>query len=331
MQKLNMDLAPVIGYLHHAYLLSVAQEHADFEKWFVSNYIQLRYYPETNWLNFYRLEAFETGIELCPLIDLQVVKSEMLKINNINIEDLIINCIKQNCYVWIFIDEFYDPNRIAYKTTHVIHENFIYGVDPEEKCFYSAGFDLWQSYSFSKINFEDLKKAFYSVPYNLPVKMLNPNTKANYKFEIDNTKNLLYDYLNSQNTSLRNTMFKNSSGDCVYGMDIYEYLKKYFEGFLYKKGESDIRILHILWEHKKCMSIRIRYLFENNYLNRSGFSDFMDVFKPIENKALLTRNLQMKYNITHDSNIIKKIIRYIDEIYNEEAVILNRILENIIS
>ncbi len=39
----------------------------------------------------------------------------------------------------------------------------------------------------------------------------------------------------------------------------------------------------------------------------------------------------MKYNITHDGDIIKKINRYIDEIYNEEAVILNRILENIIS
>jgi hypothetical protein len=324
MAKLHLEIPPIIGYLHHAYQLSIAQEHPSFPQWFSTNYIQLRYYPKTNWLNFYRLELYN-GFEYCPLLDFQMLKNEFLKTNQINIIDLVINCIKNGYYIWLYIDEYYDPNRMYFNYSHVIHESLLYGYNLNTNCFYSAGFNQQKNYSFSEISFSDFSRAFNATADHLPIKILKPNEKAICEFDIKNVKDVLNDYINSENTSRRNELINNITSDCVYGLDIYKYLKLYFESLLDNGNLSDIRMLHILWEHKKCMLLRIKYLSKNEHLNNS--ETIISKYETIQKKVLIMRNMQMKYNMTGNKKIIDRIVVSLGEISSEEKNILSKVIQ----
>lgn len=325
MKKLHIEAPPIIGYLHHAYLLTVAQEHPSFEQWFNCNYIQLIYYPDRSWLNFYRFEL-AGAFAYCPLVDVQQLKPETVKINNLDLIDFAVSCINQNCYVWLFTDEYYDPARRAYQTEHLIHENLLYGYNLDEGCFYTAGYGLRGKYVFSEISFCNFMNGFNSSNVNYPIKILKPLDIITYKFDIENAKNLLTDYANSKNTSERSRIINNPTSDCVYGMDIYNHLKAYFKGLPDTPDVfSDIRMLHIFWEHKKCITSRIKYMYENKYIDNAD--SIINAYSDMENKTLMLRGLQLKYNLKHDVNLIRKIISMLDEMKTEEEYLLNRLLE----
>jgi hypothetical protein len=319
-KKLKLALPPIIGYLHHAYQLSVAQQHPSFNDWFYSNYIQLTYHPETGWLNF-----FLARLECYPLVYYQLLNIQIFINNNIDIVDFIINCINSGYYIWLYLDEFYVPNRISYNTGHLIHECLIYGYNTDKSCFYSAGFDTRHNYSFSEISYTDFIKAFYNSDINKPVNIVKHQETDRYNFDIQNVMNLLEDYVYSKNTSKRLSIYSNPTSDVIYGLQIYEYLRKNFENPPTKEFLDDIRSLHILWEHKKCMTSRIKFLYENKYLDK--LEPYYSKYKEIENKALALRNMQIKYTYTRDDDEIKKIATYIDEIRNEEKEILVELLE----
>jgi hypothetical protein len=328
--KLHLEVAPIVGYLHHAYHLSVAQEHSSFEKWFYANYIQLKYYPKNNWMNFYRIEANEGTVKFdsCPLLEYQIIKNSLIKTSKIGLIDFISNALEQGYFVWLFIDEYYDPNRRSYHKRHFNHETLLYGYDSDSSCFYSVGFDQQQNFTFSEIQYADLLQAFNMVKDELPMRILKPIDKIKHEFDVENVKNILNDYITSDNTSIRNRMINTpTTSDCVYGMDIYKHLKLYLESRLKTISHSDIRIFHIFWEHKKCMLSRIKYLHKNNYLKY--YDPIFDTYNEIERKTLTLRNQSFEYNLTGNNDAIGKMIDSIDEIKDNELKILIKLLDSL--
>lgn len=319
-KKLPLELPPVIGYLHHAYHLSVAQGHPDFNEWFNSSYIQLRYYPKTGWLNF-----ITVNYEFYPLIDWQSFSSKIIKSNDIDIIKFVISAIENGYYVWLYIDEYYDPNRISYKIRHNMHECMLYGYNTGKGSLYSIGFNTQFSYTYSEISFSDFLSAFDSADGGSPVRMLKPNETDLYKFDLINVKNILEDYINSRNTSERIRMFRNPTSDAIYGVQIYKYLKANIENPKYREYLYDIRPLHILWEHKKCMISRIKFLYDHKYLD--NLDPLYGAYGDIEKKALMIRNLQLKYANSKKEDYIKKITSYLDEIHDEEIDVLTQLLK----
>lgn len=322
-KKLHIGVPPIVGYLHHAYHLSIAKEHPFFYEWFYSNYIQLKYYPKTRWLNFYCLDL---SYKYYPLLDMESINNLTIKTNGIDVIPFVINRIKEGYYVWVFTDEYYDPNRIAYKISHNIHESLIYGYSLNKGCLYTVGFSTQSIYTYTEISFNDFSIAFNSVETNAEVKTLKPNIDIEYEFDIVNVKNLINDYVNSENTSIRNRMFGVPSSNTIYGLNIIKYIKIDFENPIENVTFYDIRPLHIMWEHKKCMTSRIRYLLEKKQINDNSI---YENYKEIEKKILLLRNFQIKFKVTNNENFIKKIINSLDEIYNKEAEILVKLLNSI--
>lgn len=182
----------------------------------------MRYYPEYNWLNFYRL----SDEDYCPLISLQKMRYSLLKLNRIEIIDFIIQCIREGYYVSLNIDEYYDPNRESYNSRHFIHENLLFGFNASSNYFYSAGFNREKSYSYSKISFKEFSDAVAAVKEENTLKIMRPEANVVFKLDIENVKNILTDYLNSGNTSIRNRMFTRPTSDAVYGLEIYGYKRQ---------------------------------------------------------------------------------------------------------
>ncbi len=312
---LNIEVPPIYGYLHHAYHLSVAQRHPQFYKWFYCNYIQLEYNPTTDWLNFYSLDIKKNYY---PLLNVEVLSNTTIKINKVDILDFIINCVNNNRYIWLYTDEFYDPNKTSFNTKHFVHESLIYGYDLNNRCFYSVGFNNKYLYATSIINFEDFVIAYNSVETHFEIRTFKPDTNVSYEFDLINVKGLMEDYVYSNNSSLRNRMFGcNNNSDIIYGIEIYKYLKMNFENPISSDYLNDIRPLHILSEHKKTMVSRIKFLYENKYIDspETIINEFID----IEDKVLLLRNIQIKYIITGKIELIQKIVKSFNELYIQET------------
>jgi len=203
----------------------------------------------------------------------------------------------------------------------------IYGYNITAKCFYTVGFDRKRIYSYNELNFSDFMNAYNAVPDNYQLKALKPDEKIKYQFNLHYVKEILGDYIFSRNSSVRNGYIENITTDCFYGMDIYKYLKIYFENVLQDNVSSDIRLLHILYEHKICMLSRIKYLSDNKYLAEA--SSIIKAYSEIEKIALMLRNLQLSYNSKGDKKILQRMINYIDLIADKEAGVLLKLLEKL--
>lgn len=319
---LGIEVPPIYGYLHHAYHLSVAQKHPRFTEWFFCNYIQLKYYPETGWLNFFSLDIQNNYY---PLVSLEVLSNTTLKTNKVDILDFIINSVNDNSYVWLYIDAFYEPGKYSFNIRHFIHESLIYGYNLNKRCLYMAGFDNKSSYSLYKIGFEDFLMAYNGVMSTCEIKTLKPNQNVSYEFDLINVKSLIEDYVHSYNTSLRNRMFGNINSDIIYGIEIYKYLKNNFENPVTSDYLKDIRPLHILWEHKKVMVSRIKFLSDNKYIENA--EAVLSQLINIENKVLKLRNRQIKYTLTDHTYLLQNIINGFSELYVLENQALNELLK----
>jgi hypothetical protein len=138
---------------------------------------------------------------------------------------------------------------------------------------------------------------------------------------------MLDDYINSINTSEKYRIYDNPLADRVFGMDIYKYLHKYFDLLMSDKINYDIRPLHILYEHKKCMVLRLKYMYNNNYINNIQY--IYDKCKDVEMKSIVVRNLQLNYFITKEKKYIYKIKNKLFEIEQNEMSALNCLKDKI--
>ncbi len=101
------------------------------------------------------------------------------------------------------------------------------------------------------------------------------------------------DYLNGENSSQGYTIIKNPTRNHVYGMDIYDQLITYLKRLYNHSAVSDIRPFHLLWEHKKCMVLRIEFIL-NNYKELADLEEVYNEYLIIQQTSISIRNLFFK-------------------------------------
>ncbi len=320
--ELELHNPPINCYLHHAYPLTVAMSHKDFNAWFYSNYIQLEYFINGNTLNFltYPISGFSS---LCPLLDYERLDLEFIYKSNINVIDLIKNSISLGYYVMTYTDEYYIPDRISYeRKIHFRHEIMIYGFDSDKSVFNVIGFNKELKYSPSCVSFSEFETSYLNSinKTNDFILMKAKDSKSyrpSYEFDIVNVKNLLTDYLFSKNTSENFRLIgKPNNGIC--GISVYDELIKYYQNILNDDSGKvcDIKHFHLLYEHKKAMVSRLEYLAENKYINSNN--DITSIFGELEKKSLNMRNIIMKYNSTKNKKHLNYIIDSLPKMYQIE-------------
>src|SRR5699024_618791 len=106
------------------------------------------------------------------------------------------------------------------------------------------------------------------------------------------------------------------------GINTYELLGKYYS---YGRKYYDIRPLHILYEHKKCMVMRLEYM--RNLFNDETFNNIIEGYQEIQKMCLLAKRLLIKYMYT--SNWINDINKLIESIYKMEQQQLYKLIKNL--
>ena len=334
-KTLPIATPPVIGYLHHAYPLSILANWKAYLPWFHSNYIQL-YCPQnlhnanrtrTLKFNFYRRP--DQRVSFSPYLKVQLLDRDLIFKSPTDIVPFIVACIDKDYYVQPTVDEYFLPDSAAYQKRHLVHETLIYGYD--KQTFIGIGYNKQGNYASYHIGFSELEQAVVHAgltghydPDGLRLFKYDP--QAEYDFDIHLVREQLDDLLHARNTSQCFRMLANPT-DGAYGLATYECLKLFLASFLSPPFSFDIRPAHILWEHKKCMVDRLKYMEKQGYLmSEYGFSA---KYAELMRNMGIVRLMLLKFKITRSPDLIHRVLSSLNKIAETEKILLQNLLDKL--
>lgn len=318
--QLPIAESPIVGLQYLANSLNILLNYEESLPWFYSNYIQLM---SGTGFNFNcQLTFYPNWFSSIPLLKYHAIKVSELEPGT-DIIRFLTDCVDNKNYIYSDFDEFYIPDRRLYGKSHYLHDFFIYGYDAQQKEFYIMGFDQKREYKSSKIKFEHFERAFFSdVTRSQHIHMIEKRDNIKYDFNLQLVYDMLYDYLYCKNSSERFCTGSDVFINKLFGFDIYKYLVEYFE-----RGCEDFRLLHVLYEHKKVMTPRLEYMFNNNYIDDIEF--LYDGYKNLENELLNLRNIHLKYTITKSKLLSDKIVTKLQEIEPKERELVEVFIDKV--
>ena len=299
---------PFKSYLHRAYPISVMlANNPDSACWIRSMFLQL--YFDTNDPS-YKMDFYPIPLYRYECLDDGHIKGCILN------EDNIICFSKQllnNGYYLLFIlDEYYIEGTYSYKNTHFDHWIMVHGYD--ENKLYCVSYLSDRRFQRFTIEYITLLKSVKYV-HGIGVYKLVNNFQFDYDFNLANE--LLYDYINSVNTSKKHRIYKRPN-DALYGRDVYQAMIDDLN-FSY-----DYRYTHVLLEHKE----NVRYWLQFNGVDIKYIKMFNDVIK----QCRVLEFLYLKQNSAYNKNLEADSIKLIKNIDEDEQHILkeccNQLLGN---
>ncbi len=261
----------------------------------------------------------------CPFVDM-----EKVCIDEKDFTEEIIGFIKRNInlgkYILLMVDRQY-LEIYHYATGPKNHEILIYGYDDSKQLLYfcdnySDGkyrtdlscsyISLVNAYKNCIVHSNNLN--FYKTLYLLTI-----NEDTEYSLNLLQIKEQLDEYLNPK-------YLTNVACDYYSGIDVSKQVKEYLVAI--QKGmlplSKDVRTFHVLYDHKKAMQFRIHALIKNTMF-QNKYNEWSEVVE----KAKIVECLFLKYIITHNIEIIKKMQEYLDLIIKLEYNILTKFMHDL--
>ncbi len=326
--ELPLAASPIIGMQHLAYPLNILLNYKECLPWFHSDYVQIQYDEALSTFTFYKKDFFDI-----PWLSWQLLKKNTFYCCGKDLSDFVVEFLRNGWYFCSSFDEYFVPDRKSFKKEHFIHDFMIYGCDTDGRQFQILGFDQHGDFTTTIISFEELPRAVF-FENTLGLEWVNNmcffSKKRNYKFEFDKEllQQYLGDYLVGKNTWERVRCLGNPLSGHRFGINIYPLLREYFAKLATDCIEYDIRPLHLLYEHKKCMVIRLEYIAS------SIFSEFdkniLEDFRQLEMQSLKLRNIQMKYELTGKRALLGQIEDELGMLEKTDYNATSRFLEKLI-
>ena len=108
---------------------------------------------------------------------------------------------------------------------------------------------------------------------------------------------------------------------------VYECIRRRLQYSLKHPEFCDIVSPHILWEHKKCMLTRIRYLQDHFDLDPTG--SLYEAWKEIEGQARVVRMMVLRFGMRRDRNVLDRAIERLGLVADKERALLERTIRQL--
>lgn len=235
----------------------------------------------------------------------------------------IIKSIQENMYVELSIDEFFIEGKHYYNKAHFNRHFLIYGYDLQNNSISLAGPDYNKIFNHHSLSFTQLINSLrYHLSHKQSIRFICLDDRFEVGFDLLALIKDLHDYLNS-NHMKRSLEPYVKEDTLVWGIGVYTQLKIYLDKLSQGEIFYCIRPFHLLWEHKKCMLNRIKYLIQLGYSIpesvRVGYEDLYET-------ALILRNILVKYHLSNDGNLIRIASNLLEKVASEEQILLSRLL-----
>ncbi|WP_253735909.1 hypothetical protein [Paenibacillus sp. FJAT-26967] len=340
-KQLPVSTPPLKGFLRWAYTLSITSSYSQTLPWYYSNFIQLsctKRFLEDGiqcFVDFHRGQPNELNFNNPFLITCCVNYSILSNLSLDSLIEFFVHQIRNEYYCIVFLDESRLSVSASFEQEPFPHHLFLYGYDTDERVFHASMFDKTGVYRNLTITFDEFRNAIQSMRT-----LLENNETGDhhtylyqfkdgiYKFDHTAVKDQLKDYLNSENHINRINF---NGQNLVYGLEIYDYLKLYYEAV--RDGnpslvwQNDIRHLHVLWEHKMVMSERISYMIGNGIIGQDEI--LVDGYKKLTHQAMLLRDHYIRHSMRPDASIFDRVSGKLQEFKEQEAHYLEKLLRQL--
>ena len=234
-------------------------------------------------------------------------------------------------YVYCYPNEGYFTIINNGKPYNFDHECLLWGIDYDKRTFQSSSY-IRGNYAPYEIGFDELYNALLNVQSGY-VELLFFKLNSNFVFKplkIDKVIFLLNEYMSSKCSDFNNrTDIKKyiDSGKLKFGIAVWKELINYLE----KIGQSgeviDMRYIRSFMDYKKLMKLRVEYLVNNNYLNKS-----YEYLSKIEHNYITTQNLMLmllKYKYKPEDQLLRRAIEKIKIVNEMEQTYIPKLIDGL--
>ncbi|MBP3325591.1 MAG: hypothetical protein J6L77_04120 [Coprococcus sp.] len=328
MIKLNLKKPLVGSFPVYSDVFALMPDGEEALHWLCNNFIQIRYFTTVSVIFF---EQYRSLLDTCPFLTHFSCSREIIKNEFHDIHNYAEKMIRQEHYVFLYVDRYYISGYEEYKVEHHLHEILLYGFDEKEKIYYCAdniGDGRFGTLECKYEEFEAAYDAIHDVPFHQNVHLLRLGKWWDVKDEpirMERIVTLLDDYVNSYYMNNPQEPFT----EMKYGFNIhYEILHDLEEE--HRHGDMDVRAMCTLYEQKQLMTIRFKYLYEKD--PKEVYKILAEFFEGLEKEYYIIRNCITRYIAIQNSPnsevrdaVYSKIVRKFQKCIEDEKKIWEKI------
>ena len=217
--------------------------------------------------------------------------------------------INHSYYLNICLDEYYVIDRLSNNKTHYDHYNLFYGFDDEKRVYNIMGYGKNSTPIISEISYDVLNQEIIT-SVNIVRYKYSSNDVSTLKFNIKSVIINLYEFLHSLDSSEKVSNLLTEE-ELWYGISIINKLAL----TEIERVKNDKRITFCLAEHSKLMRERLKFLFENGYLENADFEWLSPKCDEIVNitSALLGLIIKNMFKSVDSEKINKMLLQLYDK------------------
>ncbi len=231
--------------------------------------------------------------------------------------------IEEGEYIEVCLDQYHVANRAEFHMIHHLHQNLIFGYDDVKKIFCLLGYTDHGNLTTTEISYQDIKYQFAKKKCVSDIYIIEYEQDAyGMQYQEEYLKKMIRQYCEGYNNSfdLANMIEPRKR---VYGIHCYDAL-------LSEKGMKrilkDRRVLHLLYEHKALMKERLEYMQYHNAFDVIQYEKCLSDYDEVVRIAFNIRSLSVKYGMTGDESIVKKIRDGLITMCSIEKEVLTRLV-----
>lgn len=292
------EYPPIKTYNHHAFGTGIITSVPEGKNWIYNNYIQLAYYPRYGKFSF---DFFMDYIYCQPVFDREHIHDGTMCELKYDVINTVINALNNEKYVEVCVNEFYIPEREAYKTYPFRHNILLYGYDEKKKEFYTAGYKEDGHFGIQNLSAKILKKAS-------PSGITFLGFRKEYDFSLK-PRWIRYQLDAYYGKGEQPPVGAYEKEGLYLGIEAVVALFDDLKIRLQKAELIDIRPISVLVEHGRLMLERVRLLSEF----RCAIDGELDYWKrECEKREVLLKRIYM-YNISPNEKSALKVKKLLEE------------------
>ncbi len=322
----------ITSYAHLSYSLSVMHTDEKCLDWVYSNFVQLNIIDTNNtlFMDYFSPTVYDHPIPV--FYGKSHLNRNLILRNYERFGDFLRESIDDGRYVSTYVDDYYIPGTVAYQNRSYPHGILVYGYDDDSRQFLVTGYLSNQTYGHTTVDYDRIEPAFKELQlpdeshYTNFTHLFKLNHKYGYDFSLEWVMDQLEEYSLGKSSIWRWEGFHGiDNSRRVWGIEIYDELIRRIREQMEGTFILDHRPFHIVWEHKRMMNKRIAYMARKDYYVCSP--EVTEGYAHLERMAATSRNQILKYWMTKDNRRLEDLIKQLNHLKSEEALINERMLQ----
>ncbi|MEK0316189.1 hypothetical protein [Cohnella sp. 56] len=333
MKNLFVKYPLITSFSPYANTLSILGQNNKSLPWVLLNFIQLEYgflnMSGTTLIdvNFYCPGGLNNFFHFCPYINVACMEKTAVEAS---LSEFVMKAIDENHYVYLNVDNYYIPYSQFFKKAHVPHSIMLFGYNTATKSFsYSDNLEGGK-YGYSTCSFEELNLSHASCAANKMdepdhsstsglIYLLSINNDYEDTITLGNMADKLEQYLYpTASCSIPRLNYEVPIEHIKFGIGVYDFLSQYTVEWARHDNYMDVfsKNFHVLHNHKLLLTEIGKVV--SPVIDMGLVAELYEIQQETE----IIMNLYLKYRITKNIDLLKKIEQKLSGLKQKESDVL---------